>query len=157
MKLLFFLCLLLFGQNLSAKKESSWRYVKTEVYKVYYNMYINQWFKETTSELDILDISIDENVDKAEIVFRNVSDSVVYWGLDDLEYYKLFEKGRPQKLQNDMTTTSLMYVIRVNEEAKIPLYLCCMDSIGMFFVKVKIKASDDIKYYIYVYLERIKE
>lgn len=131
--------------------------MKTEVYKVYYNMYINQWFKETTSELDILDISIDENVDKAEIAFRNVSDSVVCWRLDDLEYYKLSGKGRARKLRNDMTTTSLMYVVGVNEEAKIPLDLCCMDSIGMFFIKVKMTVSDDMKYYIYVYLERIKE
>ena len=86
MKFSFLLLLLLFGKNISAKNEYSWKYVKTEVYKVYYNVYVNQWFKETTSELNVFEVSIDENVSEAKIRFRNFSDSVVYWGLDDLEY-----------------------------------------------------------------------
>lgn len=157
MKFSFLLLLLLFGKNISAKNEYSWKYVKTEVYKVYYNVYVNQWFKETTSELNVFEVSIDENVSEAKIRFRNFSDSVVYWGLDDLEYYKLFKDGRATKLRNDVDVTSLMYEAGVNKEAEIPFYLCCMDSMGSFFVKVKMKVSDYTKYYIYVYLEKIKE
>jgi hypothetical protein len=157
MKFLFLLLFLLFGQNLLAKKEYSWKCVNSEVSKIYYNIYINKWFRETTSELDVLKISIDQIVDKVEIRFRNVSDSVVYWALDDLEYYKLFEKGRLRKLQNDIDVTSLMYQVEVNECSKIPFYLRCMDSTGMYLVRIKMKVSDYIKYYIDVYLERIEE
>ena len=157
MKFLFLLLFLLFGQNLLAKKEYSWTCVNSEVSKIYYNIYINKWFRETTSELDVLKISIDQIVDKVEIRFRNVSDSVVYWALDDLEYYKLFEKGRLRKLQNDIDVTSLMYQVEVNECSKIPFYLRCMDSTGMYLVRIKMKVSDYIKYYIDVYLERIEE
>ncbi|WP_349973493.1 hypothetical protein [Phocaeicola dorei] len=131
--------------------------MNSEVSKIYYNIYINKWFRETTSELDVLKISIDQIVDKVEIRFRNVSDSVVYWALDDLEYYKLFEKGRLRKLQNDIDVTSLMYQVEVNECSKIPFYLRCMDSTGMYLVRIKMKVSDYIKYYIDVYLERIEE
>ena len=81
----------------------------------------------------------------------------MYWALDDLEYYKLFEKGRLRKLQNDIDVTSLMYQVEVNECSKIPFYLRCMDSTGMYLVRIKMKVSDYIKYYIDVYLERIEE
>lgn len=157
MKFSFLLLLLLFGENISAKNEYSWKFVKAEVYKVYYNIYVNQWFKETTSELNIFKVSIDENVSEAKIMFRNFSDSIVYWELNDLEYYKLFKEGRAIKLRNDVDVTSLMYEVGVNKEAEIPFHLCCMDSMGRFFVKVKMKVSDYTKFYIYVYLEKIRE
>lgn len=150
-KLIFLLLLC----HIPMKAENNvWRFVKADVYKVSYNVFIEQWLKERTSEIKVLNVSINEETGRAKLLFENASNSIVMFGLMDLSYYRIYSNHRKEELVNDENVISVGYVIEPGKNVVFPFSLSVMDSDGLFLVNMRL-AGDNVKYDVKVYLRRI--
>ena len=130
-----------------------WRVVKSEVYRTYYNIFISQWLKEQTSEIKLLDVSVDENTEQAKLVIKNASGFDVRYGLLDLYFYRFLGNCKKKRLANDKSYISIEYEIQSDEEAVIPIDLSIIDSKGLFLIRL-VLTGVNASYYVDLYLER---